>query len=115
MKKDKTVLKQVKSLMSQFDSQKQSKSVRDGHVGTAIARKRVREKITGDFEKQENDIKELIKKQTDAIHATNIERLLTKKWSEYPNSFHIQSKIHKFSKNEDRVNNLMNWTRYTPG
>jgi hypothetical protein len=63
--------------------------------------------------KEEENIKELIKKQTDAIHATNLERLLTKKWSEYPNSFNILSKIGKFSKEEDRLNHLMSWNRYS--
>lgn len=43
-----------------------------------------------------------------AIHATNLERLLTKKWSEYPNSYHVMTKIQKFSKTEDRVNRLLN-------
>ena len=65
------------------------------------------------MKKDEKKIEDLIKVQTDAIHATNLERLLTKKWSEYPNSYKIESKIKKFSKTEDRVNTLMNWTRYT--
>ena len=40
----------------------------------------------------------MIEKQTDAIHATNLERLLTKKWSEYQNAYNIMTKIPKFSK-----------------
>jgi hypothetical protein len=54
----------------------------------------------------------MILSQKDAIHATNLEKLLTKKWSEYPNSYRILTKIEKFSKREERVNNLMGWDRY---
>ena len=49
----------------------------------------------------------MIKQQTDAIHAKNLERLLTKNWSEIPNSYILLSKIKRFSKTEDRVNNLL--------
>jgi hypothetical protein len=64
-------------------------------------------------QQEQDGIDNLIKKQTDAIHATNLERLLTKKWSEIPNSYHIMTKIRKFSKKEDRLNDLMNWNRYS--
>ena len=81
---------------------------------TATAMKRVRDHRQLLSKKEEEGIDNLIKQQTDAIHATNLERLLTKKWSEYPNSFHIMSKIKKYSKKEDRVNKLLNLNRYSP-
>ena len=114
MKKDKQSLKNVKTLLDEYQQNRVHQSYQDGIRGTNDARRRVREHYQDAMEKEESDIDNLIKKQTDAIHATNLERLLTKKWSEYPNSFHIMSKIRKFSKNEDRVNKLMNWDRYSP-
>ena len=67
-------------------------------------------------EKEEQGIEDLIKAagKQGAINATNLERLLTKKWSEHPNAYHIMTKIQKFSKNEDRVNELLCQNRYSP-
>jgi hypothetical protein len=66
-------------------------------IATANARKRVRDHFKDKADKEESGIEELIKRQSDlmpnAIHATNLERLLTKKWSEYPNSYHVMTKI----------------------
>ena len=79
-----------------------------------MAQRRVREHRQRRSDEEEAGIEDLIKQQTDAIHATNLERLLTKKWSEHPNSYHIMTKIEKFSKREDRVNKLLNLNRYSP-
>ena len=75
---------------------------------------RVREQIRRTNQEEEQGIENLIKKQTDAIHAKNLERLLTKNWSEHPNSYILLSKIKKFSKTEDRVNRLLQLDRYSP-
>lgn len=62
-------------------------------MGTMIAQKRVKMHI----DKKENDdnqgVEDLINKQSNAIVAKNLERLLTKKWTEYPNSYVVLSKI----------------------
>ena len=55
----------------------------------------------------------MINKQTDAIHAKNLERLLTKNWNEYDNSYVLLSKIKRFSKTEDRLNRLLGYDRYS--
>ena len=81
---------------------------------TSMAKMRVRQQIKRTTDEEEQGIENLIKQQTDAIHAKNLERLLTKNWSEYPNSFMLMTKIKKFSKTEDRVNRLLQLDRYSP-
>ena len=80
------------------------KSYEDGVQATTVAKMRVREQIRRTNDEEIQGIENLIKQQTDAIHAKNLERLLTKNWSELPNSYILLSKIKKFSKTEDRVN-----------
>lgn len=54
----------------------------------------------------------MIKQEKDALHAMTLHRLLTKKWSEYPNSYKVMSKIRQ--KQTFRLNELMDDNRYAP-
>lgn len=100
--------------MSAHQEDRIKRSFEDGVQATQIAKMRVREQIRRTNQEEEQGIENLIKKQTDAIHAKNLERLLTKNWSEHPNSYILLSKIKKFSKTEDRVNRLLQLDRYSP-
>lgn len=113
MQQDKRVMDQVQSTLSLYQQDRIKKSFEDGQQATEAAQRRLRAHRQRINQQEKDGIDNLIKKQTDAIHATNLERLLTKKWNEIPNSYHIMTKIRKFSKNEDRVNELMNWNRYS--
>lgn len=114
IRRDKVSANKVKAMLDTFHNERMERSMKDGMYATNMARMRVRNHILSNQEKDESDIQNLIKKQTNALHATNLERLLTKKWSEYPNAYQLMSKIPKFSKKEDRVNQLMGWDRYNP-
>jgi len=115
LRKDPKLLNQVQSQLQLYQEDRIKKSYEDGVNATNIAKMRVREQIRLTNEEEEQGIENLIKQQTDAIHAKNLERLLTKNWSEIPNSYILLSKIKKFSKTEDRVNNLLQLDRYSPG
>lgn len=114
LKKDKKMLGQVKKALTKFEEDRLQQSCKDGLEATKKARQRVRENVQSQEKKEEKDIQRLINQQTNAIHATNLERLLTKQWSEYPNAYLIMTKIGKYSKKEDRVNKLLNLNRYSP-
>ena len=114
MRDDKKVYDQVKSTLSLYEQDRIKISLGDGIKATQDAQRRVRERKMRMEEKEEQGIEDLIKKQTGAINATNLERLLTKKWSEHQNAYHIMTKINKFSKEEDRVNELLCQNRYSP-
>lgn len=90
-----------------FQEDRIKKSYEDGVMATQMAKMRVKEQIRRTHLEEEQGIENLIKKQTDAIHAKNLERLLTKNWSEHANSYVLLTKIKKFSKTEDRVNKLL--------
>lgn len=114
MRDDKKVYDQVRSTLSLYEQDRIKISLEEGVKATQDAQRRVRERKIRMEEKEEQGIEDLIKKQQGAINATNLERLLTKKWSEHPNAYHIMTKIQKFSKNEDRVNELLCQNRYSP-
>lgn len=107
IRKDPKLLHQVQSHLQVYQEDRIKKSYEDGVNATNIAKMRVREQVRLTNEEEEQGIENLIKQQTDAIHAKNLERLLTKNWSEIPNSYILLSKIKRFSKTEDRVNNLL--------
>jgi hypothetical protein len=48
------------------------------------------------------------------VKATNLERLVMRKWNELPGAFKILSKIERYSKEEDRMKELLNENRYSP-
>jgi len=114
IRKDPKLLHQVQSHLSLYQEDRIKKSFEDGMRATSMAKMRVRQQIKRTTDEEEQGIENLIKQQTDAIHAKNLERLLTKNWSEYPNSFMLMTKIKKFSKTEDRVNRLLQLDRYSP-
>ena len=60
---------------------------------TLIAKLRVKQTMKKRDQDMRDGLENLINKQTDAIHAKNLERLLTKNWNEYDNSYILLSKI----------------------
>ena len=69
------------------------KSIQDGVKATLIAKLRVKQTMKKRDQDMRDGLENLINKQTDAIHAKNLERLLTKNWNEYDNSYILLSKI----------------------
>lgn len=114
LRKDPKLLQQVQGQLSVYQEDRIKRSYEDGVQATTVAKMRVREAIRRANQEEEQGIENLIKQQTDAIHAKNLERLLTKNWSEHPNSYILLTEIKKFSKEEDRVNRLLQLDRYSP-
>lgn len=53
----------------------------------------------------------MIKSEKDALHAINLNRLLTKNWVEIPHSYKIMSQLSE--KDNKRLDNILNNNRYS--
>jgi hypothetical protein len=56
-------------------------------------------------------LKRFLEYETNACHATNLHRLLTKRWNESPNSYRICSKI--TPRKERRIKDIIVENRYS--
>ena len=64
--------------------------------------------------RERREMQDLIHQQTNAMAPSNLERLLTKNWSEHRNAYKVLTEIEKYSKKEQRVNKLLGLDRYSP-
>ena len=92
-----------------------NKSFEAGVQGVRKAKSRLRERSKEADVKLLRDIDEMTMAESSKMHATKIERLLTKGWSEHSNSYVLMTKIAPHSKANDRLNRVAGLDRYKSG
>ena len=75
-----------------------------GILGSERAKRRIQAAYREKTENTERSLNYILSFEKDALRAANLHKLLTRDWTEYPNSYHIMSKL---SSKQSREMNLM--------
>jgi hypothetical protein len=97
----------VRRAISQTRARDYDQTIKEGCEGALRALKRVQAKKKNAAKKEATLLKELVQKQSSAIKATNLERLLKPGWSERASAFKLLSKVPAGSKEDIRVQQLL--------
>lgn len=96
--------------MSQWQNDREERAAQAGLHGAKLSRDCIKEYNRKLEEEKETLLKKFIENEPNACHASNLYRLLTKKWTEEANAWKIQSKL--TPKKEKRIKVLLLEDRY---
>lgn len=100
----------VISKMYYWQQERERNASVSGIEGARRAREHLRQHAQNDEKKKEDLLLRFIEHEPRAFNASNLQRLLTKKWNEESNSYKIDSKL--TPKKEKRVKLLLLEDRY---
>lgn len=96
--------------MEKWQTDREFDAAHSGVQGSIRARHEIKAFNRKQEEEQEALLKKFLENEPNACHASNLYRLLTKKWTEEPNAYKVCSKI--TPKKEKRIKEILLENRY---
>ena len=115
MEKNVKLNNKMSESMALLGRQSVNKSFEDGALGVRRAKSRLRQRSKDADVKLLRDIDKMTVAEPSKMHATKIEKLLTKGWSEQNNSYVLMTRVPPNSKANDRLNRVAGLDRYKSG
>ena len=103
--------KTVQSKLSQWQVDKEYDGAQAGVQGSIKARQDIKAYNKKKEEEEETMLQKFLENEPNACHASNLYRLLTKKWTEEPNAYKICSKL--TPKKQKRIKEILLENRYS--
>jgi hypothetical protein len=103
---DKKVKNQVETSLRSYKLNQEADSAQNGLLGSQRAKERLLRKMRNQEKYIEDSLDFMIKNESDALHAMNLHKLLTKNIFEVKNSYQVMSNI-KTDQEKKRLNDLL--------